>query len=234
MGKNLRQQRRGKGTPRYRSPGHRFLGRVSYSYIPAGISSGRIVDIVDAPGRLAPVAVVDFGGSKVLHLAGNGMHTGQEISFADPSEGNILELEKIPEGSRIYNIELNPGDGGKLCRTSGTFATVLSKEQNRCVILLPSSEKKTVSSRCRATMGSVASGGRVEKPYMKAGTKYYAMRAFNRMWPHTSGVAMNAVDHPFGGQTRPGKHKTVSRHMPPGKKVGTLSPRRTGRKRRKK
>lgn len=234
MGKNLRQQRRGRGTPRYRAPSHRYLGRVSYTYLPGGATKGVVTDIVDAPGRLAPVALVSFGGAEFMHIASSGMRVGQEISLEEPAEGSIAELGKIPEGSRVYNVEINPGDGGKLCRTSGAFATLLSKESEKCVILLPSNEKKTLSSRCRASVGRVASYGRIEKPFMKAGTRFYAMRAFNRLWPHTRGVAMNAVNHPFGGQTRPGKHKTVSRDMPPGKKVGSISPKRVGKKKRSK
>lgn len=234
MGKNLRQQRRGRGTPRYRAPSHRFLGRVSYSYLPAGASKGTVIDIVDAPGRLAPVALVSFGKGVFLHIACSGMRVGQDISLEEPTEGSITELGKIPEGSRVYNIEISPGDGGRMCRTSGSFATLLTKESEKCVVLLPSNEKKILSSRCMASVGRVASFGRVEKPFMKAGTKFYAMGALNRLWPHTRGVAMNAVNHPFGGQTRPGKHKTVSRGMPPGKKVGSISPKRVGKKRRKK
>lgn len=234
MGKNLRQQRRGRGSPRYRAPGHRYLGKVSYTYLPAGEKSGTVVDIVDAPGRFSPVAVVGFSGSRFLHLACDGMFVGQRISLEEPTEGSIVELGRIPEGSRVYDIELHPGDGGKLCRTSGTFGTVLSKDSGRCVVLLPSNEKKTLSSRCKAALGSVAASGRIEKPFMKAGTKFYAMTASNRYWPKTRGVAKNAVDHPFGGQTKPGKHKTVSRDMPPGKKVGSVSPKRVGKRRRKK
>lgn len=233
MGKNLRQQARGKGGPRYRSPGHRFLGDVSYTYIPTNVQQGIVEDIVDAPGRSTPLAVVNFGGSKILYLPPEGLALGQKIDFESHSTGNILELGKIPEGTRIYNVELTPGDGGRICRSSGAFAILISKERNACTVLLPSGSKKVLPVMCRATIGMVAGSARVEKPFMKAGTKYYAMRALNRMWPHTKGVAMNPVDHPFGGKTRPGKPKSVSRSMPPGKKVGSISPHRMGRKKRK-
>lgn len=233
MGKNLIQQRRGKGSPRYRSPGHRFIGKVSYQYLPKELKEGIVFDIIDAPGKTTPVAVIDFSGQKFLQIAHEGMHVGQLIDFNEPKEGNILPLKKIPEGSKIYNIELIPRDGGRLCRASGTFAMVVSREENKAVVLLPSKEKKTLSADCKATIGSAASSGRIEKPFMKAGTKFYAMRTLNRLWPKTRGVAKNAVDHPFGGQTRPGKVKSVSRHMPPGKKVGSISPRRMGKKKRK-
>ncbi len=233
MGKNLRQQARGKGGPRYRSPGHRYLGNVSYMYIPANAKQGIVEDIVDAPGRYTPLAVVNFGGSKVLYLPPQGLSRGQAIDFELPSTGNILELSKIPEGTKIYNIELTPKDGGRICRSSGAFATMVSKEKNSCTVLLPSGAKKTFDLNCRATVGTAAGSGRTEKPFMKAGTKYFAMRSLNRLWPRTKGVAMNPVDHPFGGKTKPGKHKSVARGMPPGRKVGSISPRRMGKRKGK-
>ena len=126
-----------------------------------------------------------------------------------------------------------PGDGGKLCRASGSFAILITKEKGRCVLLLPSKQKKIVPSECLATIGTAAGSGRTEKPFMKAGMKYHAMKAMNRLYPRTRGVAMNPVDHPIGGRGRPGKHKTVKRSMPPGRKVGSVAARRTGKKKRK-
>lgn len=229
MGKNLRQQRRGKGSPRYRVPSHNYMGQISYANLPVG--EGTVVDIVHAPGRRTPAAVVDFNGRKSLLIPAEGVFVGQKVSNAiDP--GNIAQLKDIPEGTKIFNIELHPGDGGKLCRASGAFATMISKGANKCTVLMPSREKKTISIDCRATIGIVAGSGRKEKPFMKAGTRHYAMKALGKLYPHTSGVSMNAVDHPFGGQTRPGKPKTVSRHMPPGKKVGSISARRTGKRKK--
>ncbi len=234
MGKNLRQQARGKGSPRYRSPGHRYMGDVSYSYIPAEAKEGIVVSISDAPGRTTPLAAIDFGGKKVLQIPGEGMKVGQKINVeTEAKEGGILELGKIPEGSKIYNIELRPGDGGRLCRSSGSFATLITKEAGRIVVLMPSKKKKILPARCKATVGTAAGGGRIEKPFRKAGLKYHAMRSMGRLYPRVSGVAMNPVDHPFGGSTKPGKHKTVSRHMPPGKKVGSISASRMGKKKRK-
>ena len=83
---------------------------------------------------------------------------------------------------------------------------------------------------CRATIGVVAGGGRKEKPFVKAGKKYHAMKAKAIKWPRVRGVAMNAVDHPFGGgrHQHTGKPTTVSRRMPPGRKVGHIAARRTG------
>ena len=130
-------------------------------------------------------------------------------------------------------MELNPGDGGKVCRTAGSSAVVVSHDRNKTVIRLPSHKFRTLSSQCRATIGKVAGSGITEKPFVKAGTKSYAMAVRNKLYPRTSGVAMNPVDHPFGGKTKPGKHKSVSRNAPPGRKVGSISPRRTGKKKTK-
>lgn len=226
MGKNLRQQRRGKGTPRYKSPSHRYIGRIRHSGFG---KEGSVVDIVHGPGFMAPVAIIDTGDGKMMNIATEGMHVGQKI-MSDASEGSISQLQSIPEGTKICNVELVPGDGGKLCRTSGAFATVVSHDAGKTIIELPSGHKKTLISLCRAVVGVPAGAGRNEKPFRKAGNHFYAMTARNRMWPRTRGVAMNPLDHPFGGKTKPGKPKTVSRHMPPGKKVGSISARRTGKR----
>lgn len=229
MGKNLRQQRRGRGSPRYSVPSFNYLGKISYANLPN--KEGIVVDIVHSPGRRTPAALVDFNGNKELVLPAEGVFVGQVIGDT-PNTGNITTLKNIPEGTKIFNIELNPGDGGRMCRASGVFATIISKTENTCTISLPSRVKKVISLDCKATVGIAASSGRKEKPFMKAGTRHHSMKALGKLYPHTSGVSMNAVDHPFGGQTRPGKPKTVSRHMPPGKKVGSISPRRTGRKKK--
>jgi len=229
MGKNLRQQRRGRGSPTYRAPSHRYIGKIKY---PQKIESGKILDIVHGPGKKTPVAIVGLDGRKSLMIASEGMEVGQSISSNSTDVGTVAEIGNIPEGTKIYNIEIHPGDGGKMCRSSGAFATLISHDRNKTIILLPTKSKKVISSRCRATIGSAASSGRTEKPFMKAGNKFHMMKAFGKLYPHTKGVAMNAVDHPFGGKTRPGKTKTVSRHMPPGKKVGSISPRRVGKKKK--
>ncbi len=89
---------------------------------------------------------------------------------------------------------------------------------------------KWLNPKCRATIGIVAGGGRTDKPFVKAGKKWYKMANKATKWPVVRGVAMNAVDHPFGGGGRqhPGRPKTVGRHTPPGRKVGSIAARRTG------
>ena len=98
---------------------------------------------------------------------------------------------------------------------------------------MPSGKQKTFHPNCRATIVIIAGGGRLDKPFLKEGTRFFAMKAKNKLWPKVCGVSMNAVDHPFGGSCSHSKGKAgeVSRHVPPGRKVGRLAPRRTGKKR---
>jgi len=103
------------------------------------------------------------------------------------------------------------------------------------MVKLPSGATKLLKDACRATIGVVAGGGRIEKPFLKAGKKFHWMRAKGHKYPRVRGVAMNACSHPFGGgrHQHPGKPTTVSRHAPPGRKVGHIAARMTGRKEKK-
>ena len=183
----------------------------------------------------APIANVeltsgDQPGQKYKILASEGMHLDQEISVGDKSEiaaGNVLPLRAIPEGTPIFNIESQPGDGGKFVRAGGTVATVLS-HGNLIVVQLPSGQFRPFHPDCRATIGVVAGGGRKEKPFIRAGKKLHSFKSTAKKYPKVSGVAMNPVDHPHGGGAHQhvGKASTVSKHAPPGRKVGRLSPKK--------
>jgi len=229
MGKQLRQQRRGKGTSVYRNPGHRQMGDVRYPKVDA--VKGTIDDLVHAPGRSGPLAKVDFAGRKVLMIAAEGMSVGGTVSYGDPqadvSVGNVVPLSRVPEGSYVYNIEGQPGDGGKFVRAAGTSATLVSRGE-RVVVMMPSGSFKSFDPRCRATVGVVAGGGKLEKPFGKAGNKFHAYRSKSKANFKVKGVAMNPVNHPHGGGGHPhvGKPSTVSRNASPGRKVGRLSPKR--------
>ncbi|MCX8194195.1 MAG: 50S ribosomal protein L2, partial [Candidatus Pacearchaeota archaeon] len=141
-------------------------------------------------------------------------------------------VASLPIGTDIYNIETTPGLGGKLVRTSGLSAKIIKKEVSGVVILLPSKKEKIFNPNVRATVGIVAASGRIEKPFVKAGKKLYMKKAKGgKVYPRTSAVKMNAVDHPFGsGRGKRIKSKIAKRWAPPGKKVGLLRPRRTGRR----
>ena len=238
MGKRLIQQARGKGGPRYRAPSFKYKGPASHKISSDNAISGMIVDFVKCRGHSAPLAKVKYeDGENVLMVAAEGLRVGDSISSGKGSEikaGNTLALADIPEGTLIYNIENSPGDGGKFCRASGTFARVLSKIGKGVVVELPSKKQKTFQELCRASIGIIAGGGRPEKPFLKAGRKHFAMKAKNKVWPIVCGQSMNAVDHPHGGTTSAKKNYpyTVSRNAPPGAKVGSIAAKRSGRKKR--
>jgi large subunit ribosomal protein L2 len=251
MGRRIQGQRRGRGTPTFRAPSHRYKADLTHKK-PEDVDtvSGTVVDIEHDPARSAPVAAVEFedsegqsssgsrtqsgDGDQRLILVPEGVGIGEEIQIgvsAEIKEGNTLPLAEIPEGVPVCNVESSPGDGGKFARASGVSANLITHDRNAAVVELPSGEVKRLSPDCRATIGVVAGGGRTEKPMVKAGNKYHKMKARGTKWPNVRGVAMNAVDHPFGGGGRqhPGKPKSVSRNAPPGRKVGDISSRRTGR-----
>ena len=200
------------------------------------VVAGEVVDIEHDPARSAPVARVAFEDEDTerLVLVPEGVAVGDVVETgisASIEPGNVLPLREIPEGLPICNVESQPGEGGTYARASGVNATLVTHERDAAVVQLPSGEVKRLAPDCRATIGVVAGGGRTEKPFVKAGNKYHKMKARGTKWPTVRGVAMNAVDHPFGGGGRqhPGRPKSVSRNAPPGRKVGAIASRRTGR-----
>ena len=146
-----------------------------------------------------------------------------------------MPLLYIPEGTPVFNIEGHPGDGGKYVRAAGASATVVSHGK-MTVVQMPSGQFKPFQSRCKATIGMAAGGGRRDKPYIKAGTRARTLKSKAKKYPKVRGVAMNPVNHPHGGggHQHVGKPSTVSVHAPPGRKVGRLSPKRKGKKGKKK
>ncbi|NOZ76578.1 MAG: 50S ribosomal protein L2 [Euryarchaeota archaeon] len=239
MGKPITSQRRGKGGSVYRAPSHRYLAKAKYRpYDQAekeGVVEGRVVDILVDPARSVPLLKVEFSETEKVYLpAVEGVKVGDVVSCGTGAEiaaGNYLPLGSIREGTPISNIEINPGDGGKLIRSSGTYGTLISHEGNKTVVQLPSGTMKTLDSRCRATVGIMASGGRRDKPLLKGGKMFHMTRSKAKYWPIVRKVAMNVVNHPFGGNSgAPGKPATVSRNRPPGRKVGLIAARRTGRR----
>ena len=234
MGKRIRSQRKGRGGV-YASPGHRSQGATSHPSMDSG--SGKVNRLFRDPGHTAPVAEIKYEDQrKGLIVASVDLACGNTIEVGDTAKlkpGNILPLRRIPEGTDIHNIEMKPGDGGKLVRAAGTSAIVVSQGA-KTVIKLPSGRFKTLDSNCRASIGIVAGGGHREKPMAKAGKKFHTTRSKPKRFPVVKGVAMNPVNHPHGGGGHPhvGRPSTVSRHAPPGMKVGRLSSRKGRRKKR--
>lgn len=236
MGKRLIQQRRGRAKGKFKAPTHRFRGRIKYCQDKSE-RLGVVEDIIHDPGRTAPLTSIRLDtNKKILALAPEGIKVGDKIKFTDNKRqvgpGNVLPIGKIPEGVPVYNIELSPGDGGKLVRAGGSNATIVSHDAKKTVVQLPSGQFKTLASSCRATIGIVAGGGRKDKPFLKAGKKYFAYRTRGKQYPVVRGVAMNPVAHPHGGGSHQhvGKPSTIKRGASPGRKVGNIAARRTGRK----
>ncbi|MEA3514305.1 MAG: 50S ribosomal protein L2 [Nanoarchaeota archaeon] len=238
MGKRLIQQARGKGSSTYRAPSFRYKGSASHkSYTdPEKEVKGVIIDFVKCSGHTTPLACIEYeDGELNLMLAGEKMKVGDSVTYgngAEPVQGNTLTLGSMPEGTLVYNLESQPGDGGKFVRSSGTFAKILTHADNNVVVMLPSKKQKKFNALCRASIGVLAAGGRTDKPILKAGKKFHMMKARNKLYPIVSGSAQNAVDHPFGNKrtSRKSKARPISKHAPPGRKVGMVGARRTGRK----
>lgn len=237
MGKRIISQRRGRGTSTYRKPAHRFKGEAKHKKILDKEISGEVIDFVHCPAHSGPLAKIKYKDGEVcLTPAVENQTVGDIVTIggSDYGNGNVMRLRDIPEGAFISNIELSPGDGGKFVRASGNFAKIITKMDDKIIVELPSKKRKTFLPMCRATIGVIAGGGRHEKPFLKAGRKYFHMKAKNKLWPQVSGSAMNAVDHPFGNArtSRKSKAKPMSKNAPPGRKVGMVGARRTGRKKR--
>ncbi len=238
MGKNILVQRRGRGYFPFRAPTHRRLHPVGYNSV-NGHSTGWVRDLVHEVARGAPLARLAVGGSEDVYLpAPEGLFVGQKIEIGSevPAEtGNIKSLGKIPEGTMICNIELRPGDGGTLARSSGTFAMVVSHTAAGTELRMPSGRTLHLNDKCRAVIGVVAGAGRTEKPFLKAGPKWYLQKSRGRKWPVVKGQAMIAASHPHGGgrHKHAGKPTTVGRWTSPGRKVGNIAARQTGRAKRR-
>jgi large subunit ribosomal protein L2 len=238
MGHRITTQSRGKGGPTYRAPSHRYKAELKHIGDDTQKITGTVIDIEHDPARNAPIALVKLeSGEKVYMLVTEGLGIGESVLWGSAGEvrnGNTLTLQNIPTGTYICNIEARPNDGGKFVRASGVQAVVVDKSEDRVGIRMPSGKTKWFNARCRATVGIVAGGGRVEKPFVKAGNKYHKMQNTASNWPRVRGVAMNVIDHPFGGggHQHTGRPKTIARGTSPGRTVGHVAARRTGKSRK--
>lgn len=234
MGRRLKIQRRGKGGPVYTATNNAKF-EIKYKTI-KDLVRGQIVDMVTDPIRSAPVAVILMAdGTKQYVICAEGLTTGQKLEFgtgAEKKTGNVLPLGDIEPGTTIFNIEKTYGDGGKFVRASGQTAILVNKK-DKATVKLPSGQLKQLPLDARATIGVIAGGGKSTKPFVTAGAKFKAMKAKGKKYPRVRGVAMNPVDHPFGGsQHHVGHSKSTSRHAPAGRKVGAIASTRTGRKKK--
>lgn len=231
MGKRIISQARGHGGPAYQARKRAFIYRIKY---PQHVGEAEILNILHSAAHTAPLLKIKAGSEIFFNPAFNGAILGNKIQIGSGSmsPGNIMFLKDIEPGTAVYNIENNPGDGGKMVRTAGSSATLKKKNEfNKISLLMPGKREIILSGDCRATIGIIAGDGRKLKPFMKAGPMFYRMKARNKLWPRTSAVKMNAVDHPFGsGRGKRIKSKIAKRNAPPGARVGHIRPSRTGRR----
>jgi large subunit ribosomal protein L2 len=237
MGKNIITQARGHGGPTYRSPSFNFVGQARHPPMSDSTVSGTIKDIVHCAGHYSPLMIVKYEKEDIISIAPEGIKVGDTLQCGSEAEiraGNVLPLSQIPDGTIIYNVESKPGDGGKFARSTGGAARIVSKFGDTVKVMLPSKKEKSFVSSCRAAIGMPAGSGRVEKVLLKAGKNYFKKRARNKLYPRSSAAKMNAVDHPYGNRrsSRKSKARPCSRNAPPGRKVGMLAARRSGRKKK--
>ncbi len=236
MGKRTLVRRRGRGGKQFRAI---IVGKIAPAKYPnfklEEHHTGKVVDIVHERGRNAPLAKIRFdNGNYSLVPAPEGTMVGTSIEVGTgvaARAGNILALESVPDGTVVCNIEKNTGDGGKLMKAAGSSGVVFGHSTQGVTIKFPSGKFLTLNHKCRAMVGTIAGGGHKEKPFLKAGTRAKYMQAHGRLYPTVRGIAQAAVYHPHGGGRHQhiGRQSSVGRTTPPGRKVGNISPRKTGR-----
>jgi len=229
MGKRIISQARGKGSLTYRVRRKAYKYRLGY---PVSEGTAKIVKLLNSSAHSAPLAKIIM--KKIYFIpAAQGLYEGQDIEIGgDKIEiGNIIQLKNIPIGTKIFNIEKRPRDGGKMVRTSGGSAILLKQERDKSIVLMSNKKEIRLHNECRASIGAVAGQGRTTKPIVKAGKKHHMMKSRSKKWHRTSAVKVNAVDHPFGGgRGKRIKSKIAKRNAPPGRKVGHIRPRKTGKR----
>ena len=197
-GKSGGRNNRGKMTMRYLGGGHKRRYRIidfkrDKDGVPATVKS-----IEYDPNRSARIALLFYAdGEKRYIIAPNGLQIGQTVlsgKKASPDIGNTLYLSDVPLGSVVHNIELQPGQGGRMARSAGSYAQLTSREGKYAALKLPSGEIRQVLVTCRATIGSASNPDHMHEMSGKAGRNRWLGRR-----PRTRGVAMNPVDHPLGG-----------------------------------
>ena len=247
MGKRIISQRRGRGTNTYKVSKRAFRFKLKYPKKLSG--EGTVTKLFDSAAHSAPLAKVSSDSGSFYMPAFKNMLEKQKISFdtlkGTPKEGartsneaskkiengNIVKLREIPVKTHIYNIESKPGDGGVFIKSAGSSAIVSKVIGEHVFVLMPSKKEKKFHPNCRATIGIIAGAGRLDKPIIKAGKQHHIKKSKSKLWPRTSAVKMNAIDHPFGsGRGKNPKSKVAKRNAPPGRKVGLLRPKRTGKK----
>ncbi len=188
----------GKMTMRYLGGGHKRKYRlIDFKRNKFGVV-GTVASVEYDPNRSAYIALVNYAdGDKRYIIAPQGLKVGNKVQSGRniaPEIGNALYLDEVPLGSIIHNIELNPGQGAKICRGAGASAQLLARDGKFVTIKLPSGETRVILSSCMATIGAVSNSEHNQVRLGKAGRNRWLGRR-----PRNRGVAMNPVDHPMGG-----------------------------------
>lgn len=188
----------GKMTVRHIGGGHKRRYRVvDFARTKFGIP-GKVVSLEYDPNRTAYIALVNYtDGEKRFILAPLNLQVGDQVLASDDADikpGNHLSLRNIPVGTLIHNLEVEPGKGGRLVRSAGSFAQLMAKEGEYCQVKMPSGEIRLLHSRCRASVGQLSNTDHENVTIGKAGrARWLGIRPTNR------GVSMNPIDHPHGG-----------------------------------
>jgi large subunit ribosomal protein L2 len=188
----------GKMTMRYIGGGHKRKYRIiDFKRDKHGVIA-EVKTVEYDPNRSAFIALVEYvDGEKRYILCPHGLKVGQKLNSGSgvvPDLGNTLPLAEIPLGSIIHNIEMAPGQGGKVCRSAGSYAQLTARDGKYVVVKLPSGETRMILSTCSATIGSVSNPDHSLENFGKAGRSRWLGRR-----PRTRPAAMNPVDHPQGG-----------------------------------
>ena len=196
--KNSGRNSYGRITVRHQGGGNRQKYRIIDFKRNKDDMAATVVGIEYDPNRSANIALIKYeDGTLSYILAPVGLTDGDKVisgQKADIKPGNCMPIESIPVGTLIHNIELNPGQGGKMVRAAGQEAQLMAKEGKYAHVRLPSGEMRLVLARCRATIGTVGNTDHENVKIGKAGrTRHMGIR------PTVRGSVMNPVDHPHGG-----------------------------------
>ncbi len=203
-------------TAKHHGGGNKQLYRIiDFKRLKDGMTA-EVIAIEYDPNRSVFIALIEYtDGEKAYILAPNGLTVGKKVVSgpdSSPDVGNAMPLSNIPVGLEIHNVEMNPGQGGKLVRSAGLAARLNSKEGDYAVITLPSGEIRRVKSKCRATIGVLGNSDWMNVSIGKAGrNRHKGIR------PHTRAKAMNPIDHPMGGgegRANGGRHPVSKTGVP--------------------
>ncbi len=188
----------GRVTSRHRGGGaKRRYRQIDFKRLKDGVPA-KVAAIEYDPNRTCYIALLHYAdGRKSYILAPQGMRPGEQVESGervDIRPGNALPLRSIPTGTMVHNVELTPGQGGRLGRAAGAGIQVAAKEGPMVTLRLPSSETRMVRAECRATVGTLSNAEHQNVKLGKAGRARHKGRR-----PQSRGVAMNPVDHPHGG-----------------------------------